>query len=194
MKKILLGAAALALLASCSGNTNSDATISDITESQSVVPDTIVDVVSESQAQPEAQVNTNAVEAEVKKTDSEKVTKVEDEPNAETVEANLPQIEADIKAIFKGTQNLSKYCTKTCIKKMDKESYDEFGEHNMYSALNLFPSDYTDGGPGDVVSVQAGKDNSVIVTYKVFDQVFKSTLYMIKENDKWKINNYKRNR
>lgn len=180
MKKLLFAIPFLALV-SCAGgqkeaNDSTDLTADSIT---AVSVDTVV--------------------AEQPTTDTSSVAAVEDR-DAKQEDTDFNEIKAMVKKLYEGAvigdkgkipwtrSSLSKYMTNHLINKLERENeYDDGG----IAVYNL-RGDLQDSDPRDkVLSVEKVSDNSVIVKYLDCGYTCKTRLDLVKEDGKWKIDDYK---
>lgn len=193
MKKILLGMGAMLLLANCSGNDNSKQT----QEESAPVSDTVAQTqeikVAEQQSQPDSL--------------------PQDTIDQNSLEAKFPEVSKQIKEFYEGAvlsgsksgkkipwtrSALSKYCTKSFVQKLAKEgSADDidmygYSTGDSFAVWTLRNPDIQDSDPSDrVLSVDLGKDNTIIVSYLDCGVKSKTKLFMKEDHGTWKINNCK---
>lgn len=195
MKKLLFGIAALSLLISCSGNSASEKANEDSTLSTDSIVQLDTADSTTIQAEPEA-VPQEALSQESVRQDSVATN--------QSLQANSVEVEKKIKDFYEGAvllgcksgkkipwtkSALSKYCTKSFIKKMEASNeYDDGG----IAVWILRNPDIQDSDPVDkVISVEVGNDDTVTVTYLDCGVRSKTKLYMKNDNGSWKINNCK---
>lgn len=178
MKKLLFGAAALLLMTSCAGNGASEKSHDDSTR----IADSIALVES-----------ANAV-AEQARLDSIR----QDSIQKETEKAEFSEIQSLVKNLYQSSiigcnnntsrSHLSKYLTDKLISQLIKENdYDDGGAATWNLRGDVQDCDDRD----KVLSVDKSEGNSVIVTFLDCGYTCKVRLDLVKEDDKWKINNYK---
>ena len=199
MKKLLFGAVALLLMANCSGNGAKEK----VNEDSLRAADSI------------AQVETAKVAAEQARQDSIRQDSVRQDSIAKskTLQANSAEVEKRIKEFYEGAvlsgsrtgkkipwtkSALSKYCTASFIKKLQKvgseDDIDMYGYStgDSYAVWILRNPDIQDSDPKDkVISVDVGEDNTVMVTYLDCGVRSKTRLTMKDDKGVWKINNCK---
>lgn len=175
MTKFFYVMAAIMLLASCSGIGSSETTT-----------DPVADSIAQAQAMQKA--------AEQARLDSLR----QDSIQKEQEKAEFAQIQSMVKDFYHGSvigckhktskSHLSKYLTNELITKLiRKNEYDDGGVAVWY-----LRGDCQDCDPRDkVLSVEKSEGNSVIVKFLDCGFTCKVRLYLVKEGDTWKINDYK---
>lgn len=121
----------------------------------------------------------------------------------ESVAANMAEIEYNIRDLYEGPvigdrsgrtrdyDPFERYCTRNLLKRFELEYYEEYEETGGRATWRLRGT-MTDSDPRDrVQSVEAGPDNTVIVTFTDCGFICKQRLGMKKEDGIWKVDDYK---
>lgn len=175
MKKLLFGAATLLLISSCSGNS-----IKEKAKEDSIrIADSI------------AQVDASKAAAEQARLDSIRQDSIQKE-------ADFAEIQSVVKNFYQSSvigcnnktskSHLSKYLTDKLIAQLiRKNEYGDGGAAVWYLRGDIQDCDNRD----KVLSVEKSEGNSVIVKFLDCGYTCKVRLDLVKENDTWKINDYK---
>lgn len=181
MKKLLFGAVALFLIASCAGNGTSEKASED---SADMTTDSLAQVESTNAADEKADLEAKRQEAAKKEKEAE--------------EADFAKIQKLVKDFYQSSvigcntktsrSHLSKYLTDKLISKLIKMN--EYGGNE--AATWYMRGDVQDCDERDkVLSVEKSNGNSVIVKFLDCGFTCKVRLDLVKEKDTWKINNFK---
>lgn len=194
MKKLLFGVATILLIVSCSGNGASEKAREDAAR----IADSIAKVEAEQAAAEQARLDSLRQDSIAK---------------AQSLQANSAEVEKMITefyecAVLSGCKRvkkiprtrsaLSKYCTKSFIKRLARAGAENDIDMYGYSTGESFavwilrnPYIQDSDSKDKVLSVEVGDDDTATVTYLDCGVRSKTKLYMKNDNGIWKINDCK---